>query len=133
MAIFFRPFVLLNFAHPLTDAQKDQIVALTGQVIERLIEVPSQIDVQKPLLPQIVVMANATGLQHWEWKSYDFVVNLPSLNFSAAAMLAELHGRMGYFPPVLRLRPVAGATPPRYEVAEILDLWAQADAAKYRR
>ena len=32
---------------------------------------------------------------------------LPSLNFIAALLLAELHGRMGYFPPVARTRPAA--------------------------
>jgi hypothetical protein len=50
------------------------------------------------------------------------LVNPPSLNFIAVALLAELHGRMGDFPPCLRMRPVAGTIPPRYEVAEILDL-----------
>lgn len=37
-----------------------------------------------------------------------------ALNFIAAALVAELHGRMGYFPPVVRTRPVAGAVLRRY-------------------
>jgi hypothetical protein len=40
---------------------------------------------------------------------------------------------MGYFPACLRLRPVAGARPPRYEVAELLDLQAMRDAARGKR
>jgi hypothetical protein len=40
---------------------------------------------------------------------------------------------MGYFPPVVRLRPVAGSLPPRYEVAEILNLQAIRDEARKRR
>ena len=48
-------------------------------------------------------------------------------------MLAELHGRLGYFPPVLRLRPVEGALPPRFEVAEILNLQDVRDAARAKR
>ena len=31
----------------------------------------------------------------------------PALNFITAVLLAELHGRMGYFPAIVRLRPVA--------------------------
>jgi len=60
-------------------------------------------------------------------------LNLPSLNFIAALLLAELHGRMGYFPPILRLRPAEGSVPPRYAVAEILNLQALRDAARLKR
>jgi hypothetical protein len=49
------------------------------------------------------------------------------------ALLAELHGRMGYIPDCLRLRPVANARPTRYEVAELLDLQAVRDAARTKR
>jgi len=47
--------------------------------------------------------------------------------------MAELHGRMGYFPPLLRLKPVAGSVPPRFEVAEILDLQTARDEARRKR
>ena len=47
--------------------------------------------------------------------------------------LAELHGRMGYYPPVVRLRPVPDSLPPRYEVAEILNLQAVRDDARRKR
>ncbi|OQA39911.1 MAG: hypothetical protein BWY52_03004 [Chloroflexi bacterium ADurb.Bin325] len=57
----------------------------------------------------------------------------PSLNFIAVALLAELHGRMGYFPTCVRLRPVAGSTPPRFEVAELLPLNEVREAARRRR
>lgn len=127
------PFVILNFAHPLTQAQQEQIVALTGGTIDKLIEVPSQIDPQQPLAPQVVAMVNATGLTNKEFNTYDFVVNLPSLNFSAAVLLAELHGRTGFLPKILRLRPVLNSTPPKYEVAEIIDLWVHSATVKYRR
>jgi hypothetical protein len=61
------------------------------------------------------------------------LINPPSLNFVAIALLAELHGRMGYFPACLRLRPVEGSTPPRYEVAELLNLQEARNAARRRR
>ncbi|WP_322815520.1 CRISPR-associated protein Csx15 [Chloroflexus sp.] len=125
--------IILNYAHPITAAQQEQIVALTGQHIDRLLDIPSQIDQQQPLLPQIVAIADAAGLSPQQWQSEAILVNLPALNFSAAALLAELHGRMGYFPPVLRIRPMAGSLPPRYEVAEILNLQVLRDEARTRR
>ena len=57
----------------------------------------------------------------------------PALSAIAMALSAELHGRSGHFVPVVRTRPVAGSMPPRYEVAEILDLQAIRDAARTRR
>ncbi|WP_322494148.1 CRISPR-associated protein Csx15 [Chloroflexus sp.] len=125
--------IVLNFAHPLTAAQQEQIVALTGQAISQIIEINSQIDQQQPLGPQIITLVDKAGLTPKQWQSEAILVNLPSLNFSAATLIAELHGRMGYFPPVLCLRPVAGALPPRFEVAEILNLQVLRDEARMRR
>ena len=56
------------------------------------------------------------------WQILPLLVSLPGLNTIDVLMLAELHGRMGYFPTILRLRPVAGNTPPQFKVAELLNL-----------
>jgi len=125
--------ILLNFAHPLTPEQIAQIEALSYQKIERVVEVHTQIDPQQPLVPQVVALADAAGLSPAEWQTLPLLINPPSLNFIAVALLAELHGRCGYFPAHLRLRPVQGSLPPRYEVAEILDLQAVRDKARTRR
>lgn len=112
--------ILLNFSHPLLPDHMRQIKELAGRKVERVIEVHSQIDAQQPLAPQ-------------EWQSLPILVNPPSLNYSAALLMAELHGRMGYFPPCVRLRPVKDALPPRFEVAEIMNLQAVRDAARKTR
>lgn len=125
--------ILLNFAHPITPDHLQQIEALAGQPVERVIEVHSQIDPQQPLAPQVVAMADAAGLTPAEWQSLPILVNLPALNYSAALLVAELHGRMGYFPTCLRLRPVKDALPPRFEAAELLNLQAAREAARQRR
>ena len=44
--------ILLNFSHPLTPAQWEQIETLTGQPIVRLIEVPTQMENGEPFAPQ---------------------------------------------------------------------------------
>jgi len=125
--------ILLNFAHPLTDEHRAQVETLTGQVIERVVEIESQIDPQQPLAPQAAAMADEAGLSPAEWQTLPLLVNPPALNFSAVNLLAELHGRCGYFPPCLRMRPVPGSVPPRYKVAEVLDLQAVRDRARQRR
>lgn len=125
--------ILLNFSHPLLPDHIRQIEELAGQKVERVIEVSSQIDPQQPLGPQVEAMAEASGLTSQQWQSEAILINLPSLNYSAALLLAELHGRMGYFTPIVRLRPVKDALPPRFEVAEIINLQAARDAARKRR
>jgi len=124
---------LLNFSHPLTPEQLAQIETLTGQRVERLIAAPAQFDPQAPFGPQLAALLEAVPLTPEAWQSTPILVNPPALNFIAVLLLAELHGRMGYFPPVVRLRPVAGALPPRYEVAEILNLQAVRDQARAKR
>lgn len=125
--------ITLNFAHPLTTAHLAQLEALAGRPAERVLTIDSQIDPQQALAPQIAALADACGLSAFEWQTEPLLVVPPALNFSAVALLAELHGRCGYFPAQVRLRPVPGSMPPRYEVAEIVDLQAIRDAARERR
>lgn len=123
MSSFNFPLIVLNFADPLTVAQQERIVALIGRSIDRLIEVPCQIDLQKPLSFQVVDLVNELGMTYTEWNISEIFVNLPNDSVVAAVLIAEIHGRMGYFPHVLRLFPAY----------EIINLWAQSDNAKYRR
>jgi hypothetical protein len=125
--------ILLNFSHPLTADHLHQIETLTGRKVERVLEIHSQIDSQQPLAPQVVALVDQAGLSPAEWQTLPLLVNPPSLNFIALALLAEVHGRCGYFPAHLRLRPVQGSLSPQYEVAEVLNLQALRDAARQRR
>ncbi len=125
--------ILLNFSHPLTLTQQAQIEALVEQPVLRSIAVLPHFDEQNPFEPQLTALLDQIELTAEQWQSQPILVVLPSLNFIAAALLAHLHGRMGYFPHVVRTRPVAGAIPRRYEVAEILDLQALRGAARQAR
>jgi hypothetical protein len=125
--------ILLNFSHPITPAQAAQIEALTGQPITRTIDAPAQFDEQLPFAPQLGALLAQIDLTPAQWQGEPILVALPSLNFIAGLLLAELHGRMGFFPPVLRTRPVAGSVPRRYEVAETLDLQAIRETARKKR
>ncbi len=125
--------ILLNFAHPLTAAQVARIEALSGQNIDGINDVAVQFDEQQPFEPQLQRLFDAIPLPPEAWQSEPLLVLLPSLNFIAALLLAELHGRMGYFPTIVRLRPQEGTRPRRYEAAELLDLQSVREAARRRR
>ena len=125
--------ILLNFAHPLTPEQLARLEALTGQALEQVIELPVQFEAGAPFLPQLQALAASIPLDPQTLQTAAVLVNPPSLNFITALLLAELHGRMGYFPPIVRLRPAEGSLPPRYEVAEVLNLQGVRDAARKTR
>jgi hypothetical protein len=124
--------LLLNFAHPLTGAQLAQAAALLGQQ-PAVRNIAVQIDRGRPLADVAREMADAAQLAPDAWQTQPLLINPPGLAPLALALLAELHGRCGYFPALLNIRPVADATPPRYEVAEIVNLQALRDAARAGR
>lgn len=113
--------ILLNFAHPLTADQRGQLAALVCP-LDEVREVTTQLDLAAPFMPQIAALADAVGLTPEQWWTSAILVVPPALNFAAVLLLAELQRRIGYYPFIVRLRPVTGALPPRYEVAEVMDL-----------
>jgi hypothetical protein len=127
--------LILNFSHPLTAEQLAQIEGLTrkNEKITEVRDIPVQFDHTRPFVSQVTALVEACGLSAGEWQTTPLLIVPPALNFIAVALLAELHGLMGYFPACLRLRPVVGARPPRYEVAEILDLQTIRDEARRGR
>lgn len=124
---------LINFGHPFTSEHLTRVEGLSRQKIERVIAVPVQFDNGRAFLLQLQELLARVPLSTEQWQTEAILVNLPSLNFIAALLLAELHGRMGYFPSILRMRPVEGSTPTRYEAAEILNLEAVRAAARQTR
>lgn len=125
--------LILNFSHPLTDAQLAQVTALADEPIIQTRDILTQLDPAQPFTQQVVALVESVGLTPAEWQTLPLLINPPGHAPLAVTLLAELHGRMGYLPAVLRLRPVAGRTPPRFEVAEIINLQAVRDAARARR
>jgi hypothetical protein len=95
--------------------------------------VPAQIDVTVPLAPQIVTLVdNAAAAAGWssdDWQTKPFLITMPSLADAGALLLAEMHGRCGYYPSVIR------RVKSRFEFieAEILDLTEVRNEARKRR
>ena len=130
--------LLLNFSHPLPPDQLAHLTEIIGQPIDEVRHLPAQFEQAAPLGPQAQALVariaeQPPALSGEAWQTAPILVILPALNYIAAAVLAELHGRMGYFPAVVRLAPVPNALPPRFEVAEVLNLQALRDAARKTR
>jgi hypothetical protein len=132
MNIWRRIMLLLNYAHPLTPEQREQAAALLGAAPE-VRDIPTHVDRARPLAQVAAELADAAGLTAAAWQTTRLALNPPSLAPLALALLAELHGRCGYFIPILNIRPAAGALPPRYELAEVVALQALRDTARARR
>lgn len=124
--------LLLNFTHPLTSQQHAQLTALLGSAPE-VRTIPVQIDQSQPLAPQVVAIADAAGLTPSAWQTTPLIINPPGLALVTALLLAEIHGRSGGFPTVVRIRPVVGSVPTSYEIAEVLNLQTLRETARLRR
>ncbi len=125
--------IVLNFSHILTEKQLAEVERLAEQRVERVLEVNTHFDHSLPFVKQIQALVEPLGFSSQEWQTTPLLVNPPSLSVIAALLLAELHGRMGYFPAILRLRPDHSNLPTQFEVAEILNLQAVRDAARKMR
>ena len=125
--------IILNFAHPLTPAQLEQIQALTSEPLDEVINVKTRFDNGQLFGPQLAALLETVPLTREQWQTAPLLVNPPAYNYVAILLLAELHGRMGYFPACLRLRPLDDAVPPRFEVAEILNLQKVRNGARETR
>jgi len=125
--------LILNFTHPLTKEQRAQIEALANTSIEEVRTIPAQINQEEPLEPQITAIVDAVGLSSEEWQTRPLLINPPGYAPAAFVLLAELHGRIGHFPSLIRLRPVADSIPTAYEIAELINLQAIRERARRRR
>lgn len=124
--------ILLNFSHPLNEKQHRQIVQILGEEPSiRTIKV--HFDVTADFAPQVVQLVDDLGISPDEWQTQTWLIALPSLNYAAGVLLAELHGRMGHFPAILRLRSAPSTLVTEYEVAEIINLEAVRQAARSKR
>jgi hypothetical protein len=125
--------LILNFSHPLTEQHLETVRTLVDGPLFAVKSVTCQFDPDRPFAGQTQQLLDGIGLSPEEWQTTPLLLVLPSLAPIAAIVLAEIHGRAGYFPPVVRLKPVAGAIPPRFEVAELLELQRLRDEARRRR
>lgn len=124
--------LVLNFTHPLTKDQRAQIETIAGAAIEEVRTIPVQIDQEEPLEAQIRAIVDAVGLSSEEWQTRPLLINPPGYAPAAFVLLAEVHGRIGHFPSLIRLHPRPGPVT-AYEVAELLNLQTTREESRRRR
>jgi hypothetical protein len=124
--------LILNFSHPITPEQRVQIESLADTTISDIRAIPVQIDQAQPLEQQIRSIVDATGLTPEEWQTLPLLINPPGYAPAAFVLLAELHGRIGHFPTLIRLRPKAGPIT-SFEAAELLNLQTVRENARKQR
>lgn len=122
--------LLLNFSHPLTAAQLARVCELAGREIDAVVPVATHFDHARPFDEQVRELLGRVPLTAEQWQTTPLLLNPPALAPIAAVLLAEVHGRCGYFPTLIRLRPMPGCTPPQFEVAELLHLQEIRNAAR---
>lgn len=112
---------VINFGHALTDGQIEQLRRL-GYVIgipnlgERI-----NLDDGKHFASQVERILDSFGYSKMEWEALggQTLFVLPTLSDIAGVLLAQLHGRMGHFPRVIRrTRDEHGG----FSVIEVIDL-----------
>lgn len=124
---------ILNFAHPLTEAQLADIRERAGRQEDAVTDVPVQFDQTQPFVPQVVTMLDNLEITSTDWQTESWLVVLPALNYIAGVLLAELHGRTGHFPAIVRLRPLDDPLGTSFELAEIINLEQVRQEARGRR
>lgn len=124
---------VVNFSHPLEATHLAQLTALTGRSVVQVFDAPTAIQHEEPLAGQAVALVQSVPLSPHDWQTRPILINLPGLAPLAAVILAELHGRMGHFPAILRLRPLVQDGLTTYEVAEVINLQQLRDEARTRR
>src|SRR5258708_18799843 len=97
--------LILNFTHPLTLEHRAKIEALAHTSIEEVRTIAVQIGQAERFEPQITAIVDAVGLTSEEWQTRPLLINPPGYAPAAFVLLAELHGRIGHFPSLIRLQP----------------------------
>lgn len=125
--------LVLNFVRALTPAQIDQLRCLLGALPE-VIDLPGapvQFPAERLLDESVTDVLDSAGLTLDQWTSLSIIVNLPGLAPAASAIIAEIHGRTGHFPHVIRLTP-SPEDSSVYIVSEVVKLQNIRDAARHR-
>jgi hypothetical protein len=125
--------IIVNFSHPLSDAQKAQIERMQPHAIDRVIDVPANFDNNHSFVAQANDLARAVPLSAEEWQTERILLLLPEQSAIAALLLAVLHAYRGDSPTIIRRRREPGDGATLYEIAEIINLQSVRESARPAR
>ncbi len=108
---------IINFSHPLPENRPDVLALVNDDY--RVADIRVQVNQSAPWLVNEVrpLVSQAVEAAGNNVRNIDCII-LPGLASVAVLLIQEFMSR-GYMPHILRLAPVAGATPPRFEAVEL--------------
>jgi len=114
-------YLVLNFsAHPLLPGQRQAIqTRLDWPRLEVVDAWLGNVSEDHDFVAEVVRYVDKIDLLPQEWQT--------------CRLLAELHGRLGYFPDIVRLRPAPAPAEEKFEVAEIVPTQAVRNQARAKR
>jgi|GEM_PF-213913 len=117
-----RTLILNCSGHPVHPAQKSAIEKLMHWQDAEVLDVElGNVPEDRHFVPSIEKAIDRLGLTSKEWEQ-PIVVIPAGYPPACSAIQSILHGRLGHFPDVVRLRRVDPVDGVRYEVAEIMSL-----------
>ncbi|MEI7556914.1 CRISPR-associated protein Csx15 [Candidatus Chlorohelix sp.] len=125
--------LLINFSHPISASQKEQIEKVIGQEIESMLAVPVHLDLEKPMAAQVDVVLENLGISLQSLQQQSVLIILPGFSPLAAYLLTVFHGILGYFPSIAILKPDLDSVITDFKLAEILNLQALRNNARSKR
>jgi len=110
--------IIFNFAHPLTDEQVITIKDIAGISDVEVRNIKVHFDNDKSFEQQVDELFKRLMDELKEVKQ--FIIVLPGMSAIAVLVYARFYDIFGFYPPYVRLAPVAGAIPVKFEVKEIV-------------
>ena len=116
--------IILNFSHPLTDNQKEQIrkklsVSIKEWHESKILRINCYINIDRPLSEQINNILDNIPENVWH-KHILFIP--PPIAHSAILITISIRERCGYYPQSIRIKRERKSLPPRYVIAEVINL-----------
>ena len=116
--------LIVNFSgHPVLPGQKKAIEKLMHWQEVEVIDVPLRnVPEDRHFVLAIEKVVDGIDISPKEWQELPMVVIPAGYSAVWAIVQSILHGRLGHFPDVVRLRPASPLSVEKFEVAEIMNL-----------
>jgi hypothetical protein len=117
-------YLVLNFSgHPVLPGQIKSIEKMQEWPTAKVIDVPvGTIAEDRKFVANVVRAIENIDLSPEQWQKAGIVAIPAGYSAIWSVLLAEMHGRLGYFPDIVHLRPSSTTSEEKFEVAEIMNL-----------
>jgi len=125
--------IVINMKHGMNDAQRRnlaRLLAIPVQDIDERVLVPT-FDLVGELVPQVLALVD--GLITTETLLEEIALIAPSVAEAALIVAVYVHGKLGYWPPILRMAQTQGLPTPRWDVVEVVRLGLVGQTVRVQR